>query len=279
METFWRDPAHLPRWCGHPARAGSSNILHVVANKKAFRSRAISPRGGQGLYIEGPYDGQLSARGETIVLSDDKGRVVSTNLYQGSPSGPQQYLRITEIMYHPPTPPAGSVYEAEDFEYIELRNTGPTNINLTGVRFVRGIDFNFTGSAVTDLAPGGYVLIVRNLAAFTSRYGAIANIAGQYSGILNNSGKHSARRLGRGKDSRLQLQQFLVSDHGRPWRLTGHRRRECRLAQLGFESRLAPERVRLRFTVAKRSHAGRGFSTGRDQRDPDSHGSAAGGRD
>lgn len=171
-------------------RAGSSNLLYVAANKKAFRKRAVSPRGGQGLYVEGPFKGQLSARGETIVLSDDKGRVVSTNLYQGNPSGPQQYLRITEIMYHPPAPPVGSIYEAEDFEYIELRNTGPTNINLTGVRLVSGIDFDFTGGAVTDLAPGGYVLVVRNLAAFTSRYGAIANIAGQYSGILNNSGEN-----------------------------------------------------------------------------------------
>ncbi len=171
-------------------RAGSSNILYVAANKKAFRNRAVSPRGGQGLYVEGPYKGQLSARGETIVLADNKGRIVNTNLYLGSPSGPQQYLRITEIMYHPPAAPVGSPYEAEDFEYIELRNTGPTNLNLTGVKFVSGIDFNFTGSAVTSLAPGAYVLVVRNLAAFTSRYGALPNIAGQYSGILNNSGEN-----------------------------------------------------------------------------------------
>lgn len=170
-------------------RAGSSNILYLVADKKAFRNRSVSPRGGQGLYIEGPFKGQLSARGETIVLSDDTGRVVSTNLYQGNPSGSQQYLRITEIMYHPPMPPAGSVYEAEDFEYIELRNTGPVALNLTGVKFVNGIDFDFTGSAVTNLAPGAYVLVVKNLAAFTSRYGTLANIAGQYSGVLNNGGE------------------------------------------------------------------------------------------
>ena len=171
-------------------RAGSSNILYVVANKKAFRNRSVSPRGGQGLYVEGPYNGQLSARGETIVLSDDTGRVVTTNLYQGNPSGPQQYLRITEIMYHPPTPPSGSPYEAEDFEYVELRNTGPANLNLTGVKFVNGISFDFTGSAVTNLASGAYVLVVKNLAAFTSRYGALPNIAGQYSGVLNNSGEN-----------------------------------------------------------------------------------------
>jgi len=171
-------------------RAGSSNILYVVADKKAFRARAVSPKGGQGLYIEGPYNGQLSARGETLVLSDIKGRVVSTNLYLGNPSAPQQSLRITEIMYHPPAAPLGSPYEAEDFEYVELRNIGATTMSLVGVRFTGGIDFSFTGSAVTQLAPSAHVLVVRNLAAFTSRYGTLANIAGQYSGILNNAGEN-----------------------------------------------------------------------------------------
>ncbi len=171
-------------------RAGSSNILYLAADKKAFRRRAVSPRGGQGLYVEGPFNGQLSARGETIILSDNKGRVVNTNLYLGNPSAPQRYLRITEIMYHPPAAPVGSLYEAEDYEYIELRNTGPSSLNLNGVRFTRGIDFAFSGSAVTNLAAGQYTLVVRNFAAFTSRYGAVANIAGQYSGILDNGGEN-----------------------------------------------------------------------------------------
>ncbi len=170
--------------------AGSSNILFVVANKQAFRARTSGPRGGQGFYIEGPYKGQLSARGETLVLSDPTGRIVRTNLYQGNPSGPQQYLRITEIMYHPPKPPAGSPYEGEEFEYIELRNTGPSVLSLTGVRFTAGVSFDFTGSAVTSLAPGAYVLVVKNLAAFTSRYGANPNVAGQYVGTLDNSGEN-----------------------------------------------------------------------------------------
>jgi hypothetical protein len=96
-------------------RLGLSNTLYVVADKKSFRARAVSPKGGQGLYIEGPYKGQLSARGETIFLSNTVGRLVSTNRYIGNPSGPQQWLRVTEIMYHPPNPPLGSTYEAEDY--------------------------------------------------------------------------------------------------------------------------------------------------------------------
>jgi hypothetical protein len=81
-----------------PNGSAPTNTLYVVPDKKAFRRRAIGPRGGQGLYIEGPYKGQLSARGETIVLIDKAGRTNRTFQYSGIPSGPQQYLRITEIM-------------------------------------------------------------------------------------------------------------------------------------------------------------------------------------
>src|SRR5262249_46379596 len=77
---------------------GPTSSVYVAANKLAFRARSASPHGGQALYVEGPYDGRLSARGETIILTDTTGRVVSTNSYVGNPSGPQQYLRITEIM-------------------------------------------------------------------------------------------------------------------------------------------------------------------------------------
>src|SRR5262249_55570376 len=100
----------------------SGNSVYVVPDKKAFRSRTTGPRGGMGLYVEGPYKGQLSARGETIILSDKTGRIVQTNQYAGNPSLAQSYLRITEIMYHPGAPPAGSLYDQEDFEYIELKN-------------------------------------------------------------------------------------------------------------------------------------------------------------
>jgi len=37
---------------------------------------------------------------------------------------------------------------------------------------------------VTSLAPGRSVLVVKNVAAFTNRYGSGFNIAGQYAGNL-----------------------------------------------------------------------------------------------
>src|SRR5207247_9461579 len=71
----------------------------------------------------------------------------------------------------------------------ELKNTGPQARDLRGVRLTRGIDFDFTTSAVTDLPPGAAVLVVKNPDAFGARYGAGFNIAGPYTGALDNGGE------------------------------------------------------------------------------------------
>ena len=63
-------------------------------------------------------------------------------------------------------------------------------MSLLGVRFANGIEFNFTGSSVTSLSAGQSVLVVKNLAAFTSRYGGGFNVAGQYIGALENGGEN-----------------------------------------------------------------------------------------
>jgi len=167
----------------------SNSVLYVSPNVKAFRTRTLSPRGGQGLFVQGNYTGRLSAWGGTVTLEDDSGRTVSTNSYTGNPSLAQQYLRITELMYNPD--PAPSINpDPQQFEYIELKNISDTVwLDLTGVRFVKGISFDFTGSAVTNLAPGATVLVVRNTAAFTARYGSGLPIAGQYIGALDNAGE------------------------------------------------------------------------------------------
>jgi len=166
----------------------SSNSVYVVPNKKAFRNRSVAPKGGMGLYVEGAYKGQLSARGETILLTDKAGRLVISNSYVGNPSLPQQYLRITEMMYHPPTAGAGS-YE-EDFEYLELKNIGPVAINLTGVHFTNGIEYIFTSAGVTNLGAGETLILARNPTALATRYPTATNIVGPYVGALDNGGEN-----------------------------------------------------------------------------------------
>jgi hypothetical protein len=91
-------------------------------------------------------------------------------------------------MYNP-SPLAGNTNDPQEFEYVELRNISASEaINLAGVRFVNGITFDFTGSAVTSLTPGQRAIVVKNLGAFTARYGS-AMVAGQYTQTLDNAGE------------------------------------------------------------------------------------------
>jgi hypothetical protein len=92
-------------------------------------------------------------------------------------------------MYHPSTPPVGSPWQDEDFEFIELQNVSQTVLDLRGLKFTRGVSFDFRSSGITNLPAGDPVLIVKNLAAFTARYGEGRLVAGQYEGQLDNAGE------------------------------------------------------------------------------------------
>ena len=110
-----------------------------------------------------------------------------TNLGTVEPAAATNLI-ISEINYHP----AGLAAE----EFVELRNTGLHPIDLTGVAFTEGIQFSFSGSAITTLAPGGRLLVVENLAAFVARYGSGLPIAGAFAAgsQLSNDGDHLVLR-------------------------------------------------------------------------------------
>jgi hypothetical protein len=166
-----------------------ASSFYVSPNVRAFRARAISPHGGEGRFVLGPYSGQLSARGEIIQVRNPAAEVVDSFTYEGAPTLAQQFLRITEIMYRPQAV-GGDPNSSEDYEYVVFKNISTnTALDLHGVRFLNGISFAFSGSAVTILAPGQSVYIVRNLAAFNARYGSGLLVAGQYEGALDNNGE------------------------------------------------------------------------------------------
>jgi hypothetical protein len=166
------------------------SALYASPNAAAFRARFPAPHGAMGLFAQGNYQGRLNAWGEALALTDPTGRLVSSHTFIGDPSAAQRYLRITEIMYNP-APLAGNTNDAQQFEFIELKNISATaTLDLTGVRFAEGITFGFAGSFITNLAPGQTVLVVRNIAAFTARYGLGFTIAGKYAGALNNGGEN-----------------------------------------------------------------------------------------
>ncbi len=84
-------------------------------------------------------------------------------------------LVISEIMYQPALEPLA--------EFLEITNTGAANVALTGLRFTNGVTFDFDlNSSLASLAPGGHLLVVRDLVAFQSVYGNTHNaiIAGSF---------------------------------------------------------------------------------------------------
>jgi len=86
-------------------------------------------------------------------------------------------LRITEIMYHPADPPSGNTNDQDNFEYIEVKNISGSPLDVTGFRIRGGVDFDFPNLV---LAASQQVVVVRDEAAFRSRYGMAPVIAGSY---------------------------------------------------------------------------------------------------
>ncbi len=103
-------------------------------------------------------------------------------------------LRITEIMYHPPDPPLGPAgagpHAPDDYEFIEIENTGGSAVDLAGARLAGAIAYDFSAGEISSLAPGEFLLVVKKLAAFASLYATSGLlIAGEYGGNLSNAGE------------------------------------------------------------------------------------------
>ena len=126
--------------------------------------------------LGGPAWSVLPTRGFATVTSDPA--------YQNA-LNILRSLRITELMYNP----AGG----NDYEYVELTNTGNVALELKGMAFVEGIDFTFT--APLSLPAGGQTVLVSKESTFRARYGLLVPVAGTYAGRLDNSGETLALAL------------------------------------------------------------------------------------
>ncbi|MBN2270758.1 MAG: lamin tail domain-containing protein, partial [Sedimentisphaerales bacterium] len=94
-------------------------------------------------------------------------------------------LRITELMYHAP--------QGSDYDYIEFQNTSDIPIDLEGVRIAEAVEYVFPH---TQLNPGQYIVVVRNLTAFRSIHGIGPNVAaGVYINDLSNGSEEVVVQL------------------------------------------------------------------------------------
>lgn len=156
----------------------------------------------------------LNAAGETVYLLDPAGtRVLDAvrfgaqengvalgrspdgvlpwrRLLLPTPGGPNTPRRpeavvINEIMYHPIT-------EDDADEFVELHNPTAGPVDLSGWRFVEGIDFEIPAGTV--LPAGGYLVVAADAARLRANYPQLnaGNTVGNYSGRLANGGERLA---------------------------------------------------------------------------------------
>ena len=93
-------------------------------------------------------------------------------------------LTITKIMYHPQT--SAQFPDADDLEFLEIRNTGTAIVNLSGIYFM-GTGFVYQFPANTTLGPGRCVILASNATIFQAKYGF--SPFGQFTRHLSNSGE------------------------------------------------------------------------------------------
>jgi hypothetical protein len=90
-------------------------------------------------------------------------------------------LRVTEIHYHPLDV---DTTNDDEYEFIELKNVGQTELVLTGAAFVNGIDYTFTEGSIPA---NSFVIIASNAVKFKELYNFDAY--GEYEGQLDNGGE------------------------------------------------------------------------------------------
>ena len=105
-------------------------------------------------------------------------------------------LVVSEFNYNPadvsPAEQAAGFSDKDDFEFIELLNTGASTLDLSHLEFdnnIEGIGFDFSTLANPLLAPGARIVLAKDSNAYALRYGSAAGVAGNFSGRLSNSGE------------------------------------------------------------------------------------------
>jgi len=161
----------------------SSDFL-ISAELAAQEDIDIGPGGGLSPSAQ-TYDGSIvlgeSTHIKARVLRGAEWSALNEAVFAVGPV--VESLRITEIMYHPG--PTGHP-DDPNTEFVELKNIGTETLNLHLVRFTEGIHLSLPS---VELGPGKSGVVVKDIDAFRTKYGAVPNVLGQYAGSLDNGGE------------------------------------------------------------------------------------------
>ncbi len=186
-------------------------------NKFALPTNTVIPARGFLLFTEPQLGFALSAAGETIYFKNPDGsRVLDALKFTAQengvsfgryPNGGADWYRqaanslggsngpplvnpvgINEIMYH-------GLSSLDDDQYVELYNRGNSAVNLTGWKFVAGINFSFPSNTV--IRPKSFLVVAANAARLLANYPQLnhTNLLGNFSGRLSGKGERLALAL------------------------------------------------------------------------------------
>ena len=100
--------------------------------------------------------------------------------------GNDVYLANTLTDEPSATATAAYEYDGDRYDFIELKNTGPATLDLSGIQFTRGVRFRFPNGF--RLATGKHAVIVNQPWRFVERYPTV-DPDGEFLGGLDNKGE------------------------------------------------------------------------------------------
>lgn len=207
-----------------------TGALQEGSNVLAIHAMNTSASGSDFLF-EAQLDAAVAMIDDGLVINDSK-RILARALDNddwSAPTGAQFFvgaepassenLTLSEIHYHPAAPIEQELApgdpDANHYEFLELLNKGSLPIDLSGVRLVDGVTFDFASADLQLLNPGARLVIVARVETFQKRYGPNVSIAGEYTGQLSNGGERIALL-----DADDNLIQALTFDDDAPWPTT-----------------------------------------------------------
>ena len=179
----------------HQGSATSSDLsfdLQLVANPPAATDTVT-------LTIPDTIEGPVWIKSRTYDSVDGTWSALNEAFFSTTLPASGSEIVISEVHYNPADPTAAELaidlnFDNDDFEFIEILNTGDFTLDLSNAAFVavpvgnslEGVEFTFPQG--TLIAPGERLLVVENGAAFAARYPGVS-FAGTFSGGLSNSGE------------------------------------------------------------------------------------------
>lgn len=199
--------------------ASSDLLIQAMLEAGHGRPGALAPGA---LIFSGPVPLAHSAvvRARTLSAEGEWSPLTEARFVYGTPASPGN-LVVSEIAYRPLGPStaaewASGAADRGAFEFVEVTNVSNGRINLTGVRFTAGIEFDFTGTPAASLGPGQQTVIVANPAAFAARYGleSHAVVSGVFRGLGSLANEGESLELTAADGSIIQ--RFAYDDQA-PW--------------------------------------------------------------